>query len=244
MKKYILVIVSVFLFIFPALACQESNQPEPSGLRVLYTVPAGSPHSRLSLLSHQNSSRPTFCGNDFCKGQKVNGELVICPDRLIHLETGEIGHLSKDQQRPRDAALGEGQRIAYVLDKKGDIHVLDTQWSHQALADLPLLFWTPESGHVEIVAGNAKRVQGTYELQGKLTMWTVHENSLFLLHTSRTGEIWTWGIDLIDLENFDITEVVFEETDNPANVPTEITIEETGRSIVLKGTLTRNIILD
>jgi hypothetical protein len=125
--------------------------------------------------------------------------------------------------------LGEFDRVAYVLDRVGNLHVTDTGWSAVASDNLPLLLWTPGIHQVEILAGNARKSLAIIDLQGELKLWAVNRDELYVLYQGRQESGWRWGVEKISLVDYRVEEVRAEQTvGDPSEVPQELQITEEG----------------
>lgn len=201
-----------------------------SELRALYAVSWNTDQTRVSVLAPGSVGGTGDLDDSNCKNGTVSGAALVCPDRLVRLATGEEGYFPYALRGPRGAALGEFDRIAYVLDRQGDLHVLDTGWSANASDDLPLLLWTPGQDHVELVAGNAKRQLAVVELQGGLKRWAADPTALYVLYQNRVEEGWSWGVERISLVDYRSETLQPEQVvSNPEEIPGELRITEEGR---------------
>jgi hypothetical protein len=208
------------------LQSPASNGPE---LRSLYTVSWGTDHQTISVLQSRGTSEAGVCDDSICKNGQINGRALVCPDRLVQLQTGAEGYFSYDLRRPRSAALGEFDRLAYVLDKNGDLHVTDTGWTAAVSDDLPLLLWTAGKNNIEILAGNAKKQLAGIDLQGELKLWAVNDQDLFVLYQHRQDAQWSWGIEKISLVDFRVEAARPEQTvDSESEIPQQLRVTEEG----------------
>ncbi len=217
---------------FFSVACAEdlSNvRPEGAALRSLYTVSWNTDQTRVSVLVPGADSTVGEGQSNICKEGHVSGDALVCPDRLVHLGSGAEAYFPTDLRAPRDAALGEFDRIAYVLDRSGDLHVTDTGWSAAASDDRPLLLWTPGGDHVELVAGNAKRELAVVELTGGLTVWAVDADYWYALYRNPVEGRWAWGVERVSLIDYRVEAVGAEQVvDHPEDVPQELVVTDEG----------------
>jgi hypothetical protein len=208
---------------------ETGHGPGPE-LRSLYTVQWTSDQTRVSVLSPRNNGGAEDGEEALCKNGVVNGAALVCPDRLVHLVSGAQKFYPRALKNPRSAALGEYDRIAYVLDQAGDLHVTDTGWSSSASDDLPLLLWTPGGDHLEVVAGNARRPLAEVELLGGLRRWAVDTSALYVLYENRLESGWSWGVERISLVDYRVDTVTPEQEVSSADeIPEELRITEEGR---------------
>jgi len=235
----LLILLSLLALNF--IACTSDlqiNTPDGPQLRSLYHVAWNTDHKIISVLQPQGSSTDGNCDDSLCKNGHVNGRALVCPDRLIQIDTGAEGYFSKDLQSPRSAALGAFDRLAYVLDKNGDLHVTDTGWSAAVSDDLPLLLWTEGVDNVQILSGNAKTELAIIDLQGDLRLWAVNEKELFVLYQRHQGAQWAWGIEKISLQDFRVDEATAEQlVDDASDVPQELQVTSDGQLKVYRNGL-------
>ncbi|MBU1244707.1 hypothetical protein KKD52_15845 [Myxococcota bacterium] len=204
----------------------SSEGPE---LRPLYQVAWNTDHQNISVLVHRSACENDAYDGANCQNGQINGHALVCPDRIIQLETGAEGFFPAAMQSPRSAALGEFDRLAYVLDRAGNLHVTDTGWSAVASDDLPLMLWSPGVDHVEILAGNARKRLAVVDLQGELKLWAVNRQDLYVLYQVRLGSNWGWGVEKISLVDYRVEEVRAEQTvEDLSDVPQELQITEEG----------------
>jgi len=198
-------------------------------LRSLYTVKWSTDHTRVSVLAPQTHGGSDTANQSICKNGAISGNALVCPDRIVHLESGAESYFTYDLRGPRGAALGAYDRIAYVLDRAGDLHVTDTGWSAAASDDLPLLLWSPGQDHVELIAGNARRRLAVVALQGGLKVWAVNETALYVLYQNQLDDGWSWGVERISLADYQVEPVqpeqVVAELDE---IPEALRISEEG----------------
>lgn len=198
-------------------------------LRALYTVQWNTDHTRVSVLAPTTHGGTDAGDQTICKNGTISGRALICPDRIVHLESGAESYFSYALRGPRSAALGAYDRIAYVLDQAGDLHVTDTGWSAAASDDLPLLLWSPGQDHVELLAGNARRQLALVELQGGLKLWAVNETALYVLYQNRLHDGWSWGVERISLADYQVEPVQPEQlVADPDEIPEALRISEEG----------------
>jgi len=224
-----LTVLILALFSFACSQDLQNARPDGPELRSLYTVSWNTDQTRVSVLASGAGSNVGNCDQSVCKKGHVSGAALVCPDRLVHLSSGAEAYFPLDLRSPRDAALGEFDRIAYVLDRTGDLHVTDTGWSATASDDRALLLWTPGGSHVELVAGNARRALAVVELMGNLTIWTMNEDSLYVLYQNPVEGRWSWGVERISLIDYQVEAVGAEQVvDNPGEIPQELVVTDEG----------------
>ncbi len=235
----LLILLSLLALNFVACTSDlQTNTPNGPTLRSLYQVAWNTDQKMISVLQPQSSSTAGTCDDSLCKNGHVNGRALVCPDRLIQIDTGAEGYFSKDLQSPRSAALGAFDRLAYVLDRNGDLHVTDTGWSTAVSDDLPLLLWTEGVEYVQILSGNAKTQLATIDLQGDLRVWAVNDKELFVLYQRHQGAQWAWGIEKISLQDFRVDEATTEQlVDSASEVPQELQVTPDGHLKVYRNGL-------
>jgi hypothetical protein len=221
-----------FLMIWVSTGCAQDLQGGAvagAELRSLYSVSWNTDQTRVSVLAPGSVGGADEADDSQCKNGAVNGAALVCPDRLVRLATGDEAYFPYALRGPRGAALGEFDRIAYVLDRSGDLHVMDTGWSATASDDLPLLLWTPGGDHVDLVAGNAKRQLAAVELMGGMKRWAVGSAALYVLYQNRVEEGWSWGVERVSLVDYRSETMQPEQVvSNPEDVPGELRITEEG----------------
>jgi hypothetical protein len=228
---FLFILLSLFsLNIFACASDLQSNASNGPELRSLYTVSWSTDHQTISVLQTRGTSEVGVCDESICKNGQVNGRALVCPDRLVQLQTGAEGYFSYDLRSPRSAALGAFDRLAYVLDKNGDLHVTDTGWTAAVSDDLPLLLWTEGANNLEILAGNAKKQLAWIDLQGELKLWAVNDQDLYVLYQHRLDTQWVWGIEKISLVDFRVEAARPEQTvDSESEIPQQLRVTEEGR---------------
>lgn len=203
----------LLLLSFSLVSCDDEvidNQKNTSISQVLYSVMWGWEYQNVSVLIDGRSSVVGEFVESACKNGKRQGSMALCSDKIVHPATGRVLSLPYFLHNARSVAAGTTDRIAYLLDSQGDLHLLDTRWEATANDSARLLLWSKELNHFDILAGNARRHLASVELDGQLLAFLVHEQHIYVLYRTMHDEKWAWGVEKINTIDFTIHPVVEE----------------------------------
>lgn len=227
----------LFLF-FSLISCDDKVvdiQNNTSISKVLYSVMWGWEYQNVSVLVDGRSSMVEGWIEFACKNGKIQGTMALCSDKIVHTATGRVLPLPHFLHNARSAVAGTTDRIVYLLDLHGDLHILDTRWEATANDSARLLLWSKGLTHVDILAGNARRHLASVELDGQLLAFLVHEKHVYVLYRTMHDEKWAWGVETINTIDFTIHPVVEEVVvENPCEIPDTLDVVH-GRLRVLLG---------
>ncbi len=224
-------------FFFASCALDESDiETRESSSFILYSTTWGWEYDHVSALREGSSNRVQAWDGPSCQNGKKQENVVLCIDRIVHVPTGRVLELPNSLKNAKSASAGQTDRIVYLLDRQGDLHVLDTRWDTAADDAARLLLWSDGLERVDILAGNARRHLAGVELQGQMRAWTMHGDHLYVLYRAVRGAKWVWGVEKIDMTDFSVNPVGEEtEVEDPSEVPDVLQVTGDGRLRVLQG---------